>query len=313
MTGAPETLEHLDVDPALRPLARALALRGPGWWVLVQLELRKAVDTRWGRWLLLAVLLLAVAAAVRTLTSAPVAVDLSHHVREVFAVVGLVLPVVGVLATAGEWSRRTAASTFALVPQRGRVLSAKVGSALLLTTAVSAACALVALATAAQAAQGAGVPVVLGGGGEAVLVALAATALATLVGSGLGALAGSTWAGVAAVGAMAALHVAPRPPRRCDTVARRARGARAPRGRCRHVLAADRHRGRAVARRPARGGLGAVAAARRGLRRCPVGGTPVPRPGRSRGSRSSWSEVMSASVKPRLAGRQPSSAVGCPG
>ena len=60
VTGGPETLEHLDVDPALRPLARALALRGPSWWVLVRLELRKAVDTRWGRWLLVAVLLLAV-------------------------------------------------------------------------------------------------------------------------------------------------------------------------------------------------------------------------------------------------------------
>ena len=209
MTGAPETLEHLDVDPALRPLARALALRGPGWWVLVQLELRKAVDTRWGRLLLVALLLLAVATGVRGLATAPAAVDLSHHVRAVFGVVTLALPVVGVLATAGEWSRRTAASTFALVPQRGRVLSAKVGSALLLTTAVSAACAVVALAAAAQAAQGTGVPVVLDGGGEAVLVALAATALATLTGAGLGALAGSTWPGVAAVGAMAAVHVAP--------------------------------------------------------------------------------------------------------
>ena len=175
----------------------------------MRLELRKAVDTRWGRWLLVAVLLLAVGTAVRGLTSAPAAVDLAHHVRSVSAVVALVLPVVGVLATAGEWSRRTAASTFALVPQRGRVLSAKVAAALLLAAAVSAVCALVALAAAAQAAQSAGASVVLDGGDEAVLVALAATALATAAGAGLGALTGSTGVGVTALGVMAAVHVVP--------------------------------------------------------------------------------------------------------
>ncbi len=208
MTGGPETLEHLDVDPALRPLARALALRGPSWWVLVQLELRKAVDTRWGRWLLVAVVLVAVGGAVRGLTTAPAAVDLAHHVRSVFAAVVLVLPVVGVLATAGEWSRGAAVS-FALVPQRGRVLAAAVAGALLLATATAATCALVALAAAAQAAQGKGVPLVLDGGGEALLVALAAAALATVAGAGLGAVTGSTAVGVGALGVMAAVHLVP--------------------------------------------------------------------------------------------------------
>ena len=95
------------------------------------------------------------------------------------------------------------------MPQRGRVLSAKVVAALILTAAVSAVCALVALAAAAQEAQSAGASVVLDGGGEAVLVALAATALATAAAAGLGALTGSTGIGVAALGVMAAVHVVP--------------------------------------------------------------------------------------------------------
>ena len=38
---------------------------------------------------------------------------------------GLLLPVLGILAMTSEWSQRTALTTFALVPNRNRVLTAK--------------------------------------------------------------------------------------------------------------------------------------------------------------------------------------------
>ncbi|WP_051515962.1 hypothetical protein [Candidatus Blastococcus massiliensis] len=40
--------------------------------------------------------------------------------------VGMLLPVVGILLVTSEWSQRTAMTTFALVPARSRVLTAKV-------------------------------------------------------------------------------------------------------------------------------------------------------------------------------------------
>ncbi len=43
MIGPPETLEHLDVDPVLRPLVRAM--RGPRWWTVLRMRLRTTVDT----------------------------------------------------------------------------------------------------------------------------------------------------------------------------------------------------------------------------------------------------------------------------
>jgi ABC-2 type transport system permease protein len=39
--------------------------------------------------------------------------------------VGVLLPVLGVLLVTSEWSQRTAMTTFALVPRRFRVLTAK--------------------------------------------------------------------------------------------------------------------------------------------------------------------------------------------
>ncbi len=201
MTGTTETLAHLDVDPALRPLARAMALRGPSWWTVLAMELRKAVDIRASRWLLLAALLLAVvtsASGVAQVGGDPAGVELAPFLDRVLLGVTLLLPLVGVLVVASEWSRRTALSTFALVPRRGRVLSAKVAAALLVVVTVVLVCGGVGLAGAALAARVAGVPVVLDGGVAAVVSAVATTALLTLVGVGIGALAGSTSVGVLA-------------------------------------------------------------------------------------------------------------------
>lgn len=45
------------------------------------------------------------------------------------------MPVVGILLVTSEWSQRTAITTFTLVPQHGRVLTAKLLAALVLSAA----------------------------------------------------------------------------------------------------------------------------------------------------------------------------------
>lgn len=199
MTGPPETLEFLEVDPRLRPLARAMAVRGPSWWTVLRLELRKAVDTRASRAVLLAVLLLALGALAYELLDArsavaddPAAVSFPAYLARAFDGVALVLPVVGVLATTSEWSQRTALSTFTLVPWRGRVLAAEVVAALLVVLAASLATAALALGGSVLGAWWAGVPPSVDGGADAVLGELTTTLLLTLTAAGLGALLGAT-------------------------------------------------------------------------------------------------------------------------
>jgi ABC-2 type transport system permease protein len=109
---------------------------------LTRVELRKLVDTRAGAWLLAVTVLAAVATSLIELFW----VDQSDQTFSGFFEFGLVpasylLPVLGILSMTGEWSQRTALTTFTLTPARGRVITAKVlGGALiaLATTAVTA-------------------------------------------------------------------------------------------------------------------------------------------------------------------------------
>lgn len=199
MTGPPETLEFLEVEPGLRPLARAMAVRGPSWWTVLRLELRKAVDTRASRAVLLAVLVLALGALADELTGArsaaaadPGAVSFPLYLARAFDGVALLLPVVGVLATTSEWSQRTALSTFTLVPRRGRVLAAEVVAALLVALAASLVTAVLAVGGTVLGAWWAGVPTSFAGASDAVLGELTTTLLLTLTAAGLGALLGAT-------------------------------------------------------------------------------------------------------------------------
>ncbi|WP_022927736.1 ABC transporter permease subunit [Patulibacter americanus] len=106
---------------------------GPSLGLLVRVELRKATDTRAGRWLLgiTAGIALLVAVLGGLLGS-----DADRTLGDIFALqmlpLSVFLPVVGILTATGEWSQRTALTTFALVPRRGRVVAAKVLAALLL-------------------------------------------------------------------------------------------------------------------------------------------------------------------------------------
>lgn len=112
---------------------------GPTLGRLIQVELRKAVDTRAGRWLL------GITAGVSLLVAVLGGLlgnDADRSLGDLFALqllpLSVFLPVVGILTATGEWSQRTALTTFTLVPRRGRVVAAKVAAALLLGLAALA-------------------------------------------------------------------------------------------------------------------------------------------------------------------------------
>lgn len=101
---------------------------------LVEIELRKMVDTRAGRWLLIgAVGLSAVVLAVIVATAkSPELRSFAQLLRNGQVPLLAIMPVIGALAATSEWSQRTVLSTFSLVPSRGRMLAAKVGATLIL-------------------------------------------------------------------------------------------------------------------------------------------------------------------------------------
>jgi ABC-2 type transport system permease protein len=93
---------------------------------LVAVELRKMVNTRAGFWLQVAT----VALTVLVVTVRVVVGDTADHTFAAILDVGIrpaaiLLPIAGVLLITSEWSQRTGMITFALVPVRSRVLSAK--------------------------------------------------------------------------------------------------------------------------------------------------------------------------------------------
>jgi ABC-2 type transport system permease protein len=101
---------------------------------LVRAELRKTVDVRAARWLLLAAALLAAGAeAVPLVFPHSVTQDRAGYLT--WAALGLsqLLPLVLLMAMTAEWSQRTAMTTFTLEPRRGRVLTAKTVAGLIIS------------------------------------------------------------------------------------------------------------------------------------------------------------------------------------
>ncbi len=121
----------------------------------VKVELRKLMDTRAGKWLLISIALLTVAAIVIFLIAADDE-DLTYanFVSIAASPQGFLLPVLGILAITSEWSQRTGLVTFTLEPTRRRIVYAKL-IAILMT------------------------------GVAFVLLALSVAALANVIGSGL--------------------------------------------------------------------------------------------------------------------------------
>ncbi|MBM9459244.1 ABC transporter permease [Nocardioides sp. zg-536] len=126
-TGAP-------AQDVARPAERPVPARTPFPRVL-RVELRKMFNTRSGFWLMMGIAILAALATIATVVFVP-GEDLTYSAfaSAVGLPMGVVLPIVAILAVSSEWSQRTALTTFTLVPSRGRVLVAK----LLLTVAIGA-------------------------------------------------------------------------------------------------------------------------------------------------------------------------------
>ncbi len=122
------------------------ALARPGLPRLTAVELRKSADTRAGFWLLLVIALLATAIVVLTLAVGEQSdKNLSTLVSDAVQVISLIVPVLGILLVTSEWSQRTGLTTFALVPQRERIIVAKAFGATILTLVAVAACLVVAV------------------------------------------------------------------------------------------------------------------------------------------------------------------------
>lgn len=125
------------VDTARHPVIAD----GPGvsFARLLLVELRKLVDTRAGRWLLIST----VAATVLTMgVMLWIGRENGTGILELLAAANLpqaiLIPVLGVMTAANEWSQRTALITFSQEPRRLRVMAAKTLAAILLGLAVLA-------------------------------------------------------------------------------------------------------------------------------------------------------------------------------
>jgi ABC-type transport system involved in multi-copper enzyme maturation permease subunit len=94
---------------------------------LVGVELRKLVDTRAGRWLLIAIAVITVAALTVYYLASPASDRTFVRFMAVAAAPqGFLLPLLGILLVTAEWSQRTGLVSFTLEPRRSRVLAAKV-------------------------------------------------------------------------------------------------------------------------------------------------------------------------------------------
>jgi ABC-type transport system involved in multi-copper enzyme maturation permease subunit len=132
------------VGPAVRPLRFA---------TLLDVELRKATDTRSGRALLATTLAAGVAVLVWKMTHADVETSFENYSAGMATMVAFLMPLVGLLAMTSEWTQRTALTTFTLAPRRLPVFAAKYAASLLL--ALGAVIAGLALAAGAVAIGGA--------------------------------------------------------------------------------------------------------------------------------------------------------------
>ena len=121
---------------------------GIGFGRLVRVELRKLVDTRAGRWLLIAIVAItALVVGIMLFAADPKDLTFGNFVGMTATPQAILLPILGILAVTSEWSQRTGLVTFTLEPRRGRVAGAKLVAALLVgVLAVAVAIAVGALA-----------------------------------------------------------------------------------------------------------------------------------------------------------------------
>lgn len=114
---------------------------------LVHVELRKILDTRAGRWLLVAIAVVTAIVVGIVIFNGSSSEDknLVQFIQATVIPQSILLPLLGIITVTSEWSQRTALVTFALEPNRTRVGRAKLTSAVLLGLAVLATAAVLAV------------------------------------------------------------------------------------------------------------------------------------------------------------------------
>jgi ABC-type transport system involved in multi-copper enzyme maturation permease subunit len=119
---------------------------------LVSVELRKMIDTRAGRWLLISIAALTALVLVIQLwvvLAQDLDITFDDFAGGANIPMNILLPVLGIMSVTSEWSQRTAMVTFTLEPSRSRFLAAKyVGTLIIALTAVVIGLALTILANA---------------------------------------------------------------------------------------------------------------------------------------------------------------------
>ncbi len=93
---------------------------------LVSVEVRKALDTRAGRWLIISILaLIVVVEVIYSFAADDGMKNLDDYLQIPGAIFGFFLPILLILMVTSEWSQRTGLTTFTMVPSRSRVVLAK--------------------------------------------------------------------------------------------------------------------------------------------------------------------------------------------
>jgi len=117
--------------PAARRVVRPIPMTR-----LVGVELRKMFDTRAGFWMMASVGIVSVLATAAVIIWAPdEAITQNTFSTAIGMPLSVVLPIIAILSVTGEYSQRTGLTTYTLVPWRGRVMTAKVVSTLLVGVA----------------------------------------------------------------------------------------------------------------------------------------------------------------------------------
>lgn len=98
---------------------------------LVRVEMRKMLDTRAGRWLLIGIGAVIATALIIMFFNNAGQHPFGEYLQATMMPQAIILPVVGILAVTSEWSQRTGLVTFSLEPRRMRVAWAKFTAAMI--------------------------------------------------------------------------------------------------------------------------------------------------------------------------------------
>ncbi|MFV0535370.1 MAG: hypothetical protein ACK5MR_17230 [Cumulibacter sp.] len=174
------------------------AIAAPRFTTLLIVELRKMVDTRSGRALLVGVVGIAFAIAIgQSVGSREGALIMAEFLQGPIQAAGLIAPVITLLAMTGEFTQRTALTTFTLAPRRLRVVAAKFVAAIALTLVAISAAVMAAMSTALVVAGVSDVSIEYGGVSEAIRGTIVVCPLMAVLGWAVGALIAQTTVAVA--------------------------------------------------------------------------------------------------------------------